>query len=626
MSSYYPFDSRNPLYRSKTGAAAAGENLALRLLLHRDAHCHEAFLQIRRDDETAPREIALTKGETLNDYVYYETEFSLETGLYWYSFRYTSDFGTFCITKDPNHPSRGIVSDGSGAWWQQTVYDADFTVPDWLTGGVIYQIFPDRFYASGKEKKNVPKDRFLVSTWSKQPEYRQEGGPCTLSNDYYGGDLAGITEKLPYIASLGVTCLYLNPIFEAHSNHRYNTADYRVIDPLLGDEEDLRELCQKAEELGISIILDGVFSHTGDDSRYFNRLGRYPEKGAYQDKNSPYYPWFSFSEYPDRYAAWWGIADLPETQENNPEFTEFITGENGVLRYWLKAGIRGWRLDVADELPDAFLDHIRSAIKTEREDAFLLGEVWEDASNKISYGARRRFLLGKQLDSVMNYPFANAIIDYVCGGAAENLANTTLSILENYPLDVVHVLMNHVGTHDTARVLTQLAHYGKEYGDRAWQSRQVLSKSEYDEGIRRLRLAAAIQYTLPGVPSLFYGDEAGVQGFGDPFCRATFPWGQEDQELTKFYKALGQLRKDCSAFKKGDFLVHRAERGFLLYERRDQNGSVFIAVNRTENEAQFALPSGFKIGKSFFGNKPKNGVLSVCGKDFAVFTAKEESR
>ncbi len=623
MSSYYPFDSRNNLYREKTGAAAAGETLALRLLLHRDARCHEVFLQLRRDDETAVREIALTAGEALDDYCFYEATLSLDTGLYWYSFRYTSDFGTYFVTKDPAHPSRGITSDGSGDWWQQTVYDADFTVPDWLTGGVIYQIFPDRFCASGKEKKNVPQDRFLVSTWSKQPEYRQEGGPCTLSNDYYGGDLAGITEKLPYIASLGVTCIYLNPIFEAHSNHRYNTADYRVVDPLLGDEEDLRELCQKAEKLGISIILDGVFSHTGDDSRYFNRLGRYPEKGAYQDKNSPYYPWFSFSKYPDRYAAWWGIADLPETQENNPEFTEFITGENGVLRYWLKSGIRGWRLDVADELPDAFLDRIRAAIKAEREDAFLLGEVWEDASNKVSYGARRRFLLGKQLDSVMNYPFANAIIDYVCGGAAENLANTTLSILENYPRDVVHVLMNHIGTHDTARVLTQLANYGKEYGDRAWQSRQVLSKAEYDEGIRRLRLAAAIQYTLPGVPSLFYGDEAGVQGFGDPFCRATFPWGQEDKELTAFYQALGQMRKTCSAFQKGDFLVHCAEDGLLLYERRDQNGSVLIAVNRTENEAEFTLPSGFKIGKSIFGNKPKNGRVCVCGKDFAVFTAKE---
>lgn len=618
MSNYYPFDSRNSLYRAKRGAAASGETLTLRLLLHRDAHVHEAFLCVRRDDEENISEIPLNAREECEDYRFYDGSISLQTGLYWYFFRYTSDYGTYFVTKDPNHFSRGIVSDGSGEKWQQTVYDNGFKVPDWLAGGLIYQIFPDRFFASGNEKENVPRDRFLVSDWSKQPEYRQDDPIYKLGNDYYGGDLAGITEKLPYIASLGVTCIYLNPIFEAHSNHRYNTADYLKIDPLLGTEQDLETLCKTAEQYGIGILLDGVFSHTGDDSRYFNRYGRYPEKGACQGAESPYFPWYTFEEFPNRYAAWWGISDLPETKENNPDFTEFITGEQGVLRYWLKKGIRGWRLDVADELPDAFLDRVRAAVKAERPDALLLGEVWEDASNKISYGARRRFLLGKQLDSVMNYPFANALIDYVCGGDAECLAETVLSVIENYPPDVLHVLMNHIGTHDTARILTRLATNGKPVGDRAWQSRQVLCKEDYQNAVKLLRLAAVLQYTLPGVPSLFYGDEAGVQGYGDPFCRCTFPWGQEDRVLTAFYQSLGQMRKDSPMLKKGAFHLLCAEGGRFCFERTDETGTLFVAVNRNAEPTDFKLPETVQNGKVLFGDQPQGDSLTVGAVGFAV--------
>lgn len=614
---YYPFDSRKSLYRSTLGAVAEGKPFRLRLLLHRDACCHEAFLRCMRDGDEIT-EIPMTAAEELEDYRFYDVELSLDEGLYWYDFKYTSDYGDFYVVKDEN--SLGIVSKQSGAMWQQTVYSADFTTPDWLQGGVIYQIFPDRFHSSGKKHGDIPDDRFICSNWSRQPEYRQDGEKCILGNDYYGGDLAGITEKLPYIASLGVTCIYLNPIFEAHSNHRYNTADYMKIDPMLGDENDLRELCEKAEKLGISVILDGVFSHTGDDSVYFNRKGRYEGAGAYNSQSSPYYNWYNFEEYPNLYKAWWGIETLPETNEGNPEFLEFITGENGVLRHWLRQGIRGWRLDVADELPDGFLDRLRIAVKKEREDAYILGEVWEDATTKISYGTRRRFLRGAQLDSVMNYPFAGAIINFVHGDSAEMLNEVVCSVLENYPKYAVDLLMNHIGTHDTARAITCLVKGYANGCDREWMSRQVLSAEEYECGVGLLRLAAALQYTLPGVPSLFYGDEAGVQGYGDPFCRATYPWGQEDKNLIRFYSKLGKMRKDCAAFKDGEFIPVFAQSGRIAYIRKNDENSVLVIVNRTNEPFETEVPDIFSKSKAIFGQNPLKGKIIVEPMDFAILT------
>ena len=500
------------------------------------------------------------------------------------------------------------------------MYDADFTTPDWLKGGIIYQIFPDRFYASGKEKNNVPDDRYLCTDWGKQPEYRQINEKCTLGNDYYGGDLKGIETKLPYLKSLGVTCIYLNPIFEAHSNHRYNTADYMKVDSLLGDEADLKSLIKSAKKQGIGIVLDGVFSHTGDDSIYFNRYRRYGDGGAYNDFGSPYHHWYKFLSFPDEYSAWWGVPSLPETDEENEAFSEFITGKDGVIRHWLKAGIMGWRLDVADELPDGFLDRIRNAVKEENPQAFLLGEVWEDASNKISYDVRRRFLRGRQLDSVMNYVFANAIIDFVRNSDAYKLSNSIEDVMENYPEECIHLLMNHIGTHDTARAVTMLGRTDEYIGDREWQSKYKLSPAERQLGIKRLQIAAVLQYTLPGVPSLFYGDEAGMEGFGDPFCRAAYPWGHEKGDLIDFYKSLGLTRTKAEALKKGDFNSYIAENDVFAFLRQDGRHSVFVAVNRGECEAAIPVPQDFISAKKVFGTKPCGDKLTLEPFGYSIIT------
>lgn len=613
---YYPFDSRNPLYRSKIGAIGCDQKIMFRLLLHKDAMCSAAFLRLVNDKTNTLEEIPLYPCEYLEDYRFWDCEISFEVGLYWYTFRYESPYGEFFVTKCEH--SKGFVSkDGSS--WQQTVYTADFNTPEWLSNGIIYQIFPDRFYHS-KIANNEFSDRYICNDTNKQPEFRQNNGVCSLGNDYYGGNLNGIIEKLPYLAGLGINCIYLNPIFEAHSNHRYNTADYMKIDSLLGDEQTLKELCQTAKKFDIRIILDGAFSHTGDDSIYFNKYNRYDSIGAYNSPQSQYNSWYKFGDTRDSYSAWWGVPSLPETNENDPSFTDFITGEKGVLRHWLDLGIYGWRLDVADELPDKFLEKIRFATKSHNKDAYLLGEVWEDASNKISYSSRRKFLLGNQLDSVMNYPFANAIIDFIESGNSFGFADTIYTILENYPPQSIKTLMNHIGTHDTARILTRLAENFEFNPSRQWQSKQSLNEFQYKKAVEKLKIAVAIQFFLPGIPSIFYGDEIGTQGYSDPFCRSYFNWNNIDTDLLNFYKTLGKLRRGSDCTIEGDFITIHCENGYLVFMRKSKIDAVLIAVNLNDYDVCVSFPHEFKKTKEvIFGDPSTDDDFTIGANNISIF-------
>lgn len=617
---YYPFDSRNLLYKSKFTAVASGESLRLRLLLHRDAKVYDAFIRLKRDNSNQLEERKLTPSdEWLEDYRFYDVDLQLDTGLYWYSFRYTSEHGNFFIKKADH--SLGIVSQEEGEWWQLTVYSSDFKTPDDFAGGLIYQIFPDRFCNSGEKKENIPADRYICENWEALPAYKSDSIP-RICKDYYGGDLKGITQELDYLKSLGVTCIYLNPIFESHENHRYNTADYFKIDPLLGSQDDFIKLCKEAKKRSIKIILDGVFSHTGDDSVYFNKYNRYNSEGAYNSPNSPYFSWFKFKNWPNDYQSWWGISTLPETIENDGSFTEFITGENGVLRHWIRLGASGWRLDVADELPDEFIEKIRAAVKAENPDALLIGEVWEDATNKISYGGRRKFLSGNQLDSVMNYPLADLIINFIKGANARELIDGILTLRENYPPQCVNLLMNHIGTHDTPRILTRLGTDELLHGNREAQSRFRLSTLCGLIAQKRLILASVLQYTLPGIPSLYYGDEAGCEGLYDPFCRGTYPWGKENKKLLEHYRFLGNLRSEHPAFKDGDFIPLYSDLGYVTFMRVCDTEKVLICVNRWCDPAQISLPDGFENAEVIYGNNPDNNSLTVNAEDFAVLVVK----
>ncbi len=584
------FHSRNPKYRAPTGAVEAGSPVHFRITLPRELSCSAARLIMEREGDPAIIQDMFWCGMNGENREWWECDFTPEdTGLYFYQFEASTCRGVQRLSRG----ERGWAVFG-GTWrWQLTVYQAGFETPSWLEGGVMYQIFPDRFFKSDQEKAGLPAGRTYHQDWYEQPDWRPNQQGRVTNSDFFGGDLRGIAEKLPYLKSLGVTCLYLNPVFESHSNHRYDTADYSKIDPLLGTEEDFTALCQAAADLNIQVLIDGVFSHTGSDSVYFNREGRYESAGAYNSPESPYYPWYNFQNWPDQYESWWGFDTLPNVNETDESYNAFINGEDGIVRRWLRAGASGWRLDVADELPDLFIDKLSAAAKAEDSEALVLGEVWEDASNKAAYGVRRRYLLGGQLDSVMNYPFRDAIFAFLLGGDPKAFAEAVENIVENYPPQCLRLLMNHIGTHDTERALTVLG--GEPAGSRGreWQSGQTLNQRQRETGVARLKLAAMLQYLLPGVPCLYYGDEAGLEGYRDPFNRACYPWGREDKELLDWYRALGAMRAEQkSILARGGYRTLRAEGNLLVMERyrlsvREDLDQVFrdsllLVVNRSE--------------------------------------------
>lgn len=603
------FDSRNQAYRAPFGAVAENTPVFFRICLPRCWGCHGAFLTIQPDG--APREEcgmfwAGMKGE---EHEWWDIHYTPQTaGLYWYGFRLDLALGTGWLVRTPD--GRAAYSyTTSEPLWQLTCYETTLTTPDWPVGGVMYQIFPDRFATSGTAKPDVPGDRVMHENWQEPLVWQPDAQGRVWNNDYYGGDLAGITEKLDYLAALGVTCLYLNPIFEAHSNHRYDTADYTRIDPLLGTQEDFCRLTQEAAKRGMHVLLDGVFSHTGADSVYFNRAGRYPAVGAYNTPDSPYAAWYHFRRWPNEYGSWWGFETLPEVEELSPSFMEYINGTDGVTARWLRAGAAGWRLDVADELPDGFLDALRHRAKQTDPDALVLGEVWEDASNKESYGHRRRYLLGRQLDSVMNYPFRQAILLYLLEGGRTAFFNRVLDIVENYPPQVLRLLMNHIGTHDTERALTLLGGEPSRQRGRSWQAEQRLSDDQRRLATARLKLATLLQFALPGVPCVYYGDEAGMEGYKDPFNRQTYPWGREDKDLLSWYRALGAARRECPALGEGVLRQVDSHEAVVCFTREQGDGALLCAVNGSETEHTVRLPAQMAGARVLVGDGRLEGDM-----------------
>lgn len=410
---------------------------------------------------------------------------------------------------------------------------------------------------------------------------------------------------------MGISCIYLNPISEAYSNHRYDTGDYSKVDSILGTEEDFKHLCAEAKKRGIHIINDGVFSHTGSDSVYFNRSGRYGKGGAYNDKNSPYFSWYKFNEWPNNYQSWWGFDTLPEVIEETPSFNEYINGKDGIVKKWMKCGNSGWRLDVADELPDVFIENLRKSVKDENPDAFLVGEVWEDASNKESYGARRKFLLGEQFDSVMNYVFRDAILNFCKGQHGKYTMEQIMSVIENYPRPVLRVLMNSLSTHDTERAITVMAGEPLDGKDREWQADTKLDDEHKKLGVKLLKVASAMQFTLPGFPCIYYGDEAGMEGYRDPFNRCCYPWGKENKELIEWHKKLANVRKSCSALWDGDFINVLSEERRISYIRHDKDSAIFCTFNLYDYEVEAKMPPGYADGEPVFGSKLENGILTI---------------
>lgn len=505
--------------------------------------------------------------------------------LVWYSFRFTRPDGS-CVYLGRN----GLGEQTSRQPWQLTVYESRPT-PEWFGRGVTYQIFPDRFCRDAiPDPKGLLGQRTVHDNWDDPPRLGPDPLTGRWNSDFFGGSLRGICRKLDYLQSLSVTTLYLNPIFYAASSHRYDTADYRMIDPMLGTEGDLRMLCAEAKKRGIHVMLDGVFNHTGDDSRYFNRGGFFDTPGAYQSKESPWYDWFCFQHWPDKYDAWWGIDTLPAVNENAPAYRDFIIrAQDSVIRRWLRCGADGWRLDVADELPDSFIAQLRGAQEEEKADAVLLGEVWEDGTNKIAYGQRRRYLLGRETHGLMSYPFRKAAMDWLLGGDAAAFRDSMETLRENYPAPAFYSAMNFLGTHDTPRILTLLG--GEPTPESKTERAQArLTPAGYDLARRRLMLGALLLYTFPGSPTVFAGDEAGQQGYEDPLNRRTYPWGQEDTMLLAWFRQLGQLRRERASLQQGDITYPYARGSGLAVQRRAGNQVTLAAMNAGAEPLDLILP------------------------------------
>lgn len=609
------FDSRNDKFKIPFGAVACGTVLKFNIQLnHNDIKGENADFIIEKDG-CEPKRLKMQFINCKDGFDLFSCEYIPEsTGLYFYWFEVFACDGIKYIFNDGH--GKGNLSSEKGAPFQQTVFDPSFKTPEWVKGGVMYQIFPDRFCRKGNPPDtNLPSNRIILHEWGNFPPQSEEGGYC--SNYYFGGNFQGIISKLPYLKSLGVTAIYMNPIFEAHSYHRYNTADYTKVDPLLGTDEDFKKLCSEAAKLGMRIILDGVFSHTGEDSIYFNKYQRYPDKGAYESRNSKYFKWYDFEKWPDEYRCWWGFKELPEVNELEPTYLDFITGKNGIIKHWLNLGASGWRLDVTDELPDLMLENIRSCAKKAGNDNYIIGEVWEDASNKISYGERRHYLEGKQLDSVMNYPWRNAVINYLKTGEANIIAESVMTIIENYPKESLDTLMNLLGSHDTIRIITCLAGESAVGKSISWKQYERMTPERRKNGLRLVRLASAIEYMLPGVPCIYYGDEAGAEGYEDPFNRMCYDWGNEDNALIDWYKKLGSMRAACSALKKGDFHLIAANGAIFAFERYDEKNRISIAVNAGDDDEKINV-----CGKIYLicgGASLENGILNLPAKSCAIW-------
>lgn len=496
---------------------------------------------------------------------------------------------------------------------QLTVSDFSHSSPESFYGGIIYQIFVDRFSRGGCVP--VSQGAEIVDDWScGVAEYPEYPGAPMKNNTFFGGTLFGIIDKLDYISSLGANIIYLSPIFKASSNHKYDTGDYMSVDEMFGGDEALEKLISECHKRGIKIILDGVFNHTGADSIYFNRYGNYDSIGAYQSKESLYYPWFDFQEFPNKYTSWWGIEILPRINTENSACRDFFVGDCGVVQKYASMGIDGFRLDVADELSDSFIQKIKEKLSL-CGDNILYGEVWEDASSKIAYGVRKKYYLGSELDGVMNYPLRSGLIDYIKNASVEKLAYAIFEVSVNAPKRILDAQMNLLGTHDTERILTSLG--GESSSGYKNSELRVLRMTKEQRALAKKRLMSlyTVLATLPGIPTIFYGDEAGLEGYSDPFNRMPYPWGAEDSDILAHYRLIGRIRRGSDAYKKGDFELLELNDSIFAFRRIYKGVSYVTVLNNSDKP--ISVNAGRKVKCLLTGDAGESFVIS--GGDASIY-------
>lgn len=571
------FDSWEESFKKPFGAVQ--QNTSVQFNISCDFTNHDKVSRIDMEilHENDKSFVEMSKGTS-----YFSLKYAFpKQGIYFYRFAVYYDSKRYYLGSDYSH-NGGIAAlfEGEGApYYQLTVHGDIPKVPEFYSEGIVYQIFVDRFHNGNQDGMplNIKPNSFIYSSWEDSPCYIKGEKGEIKRWDFYGGNLFGVIKKLDYLASLGISVIYLNPIFEARSCHKYDTGDYMKIDPMFGDEETFRLLIQEAKKRGIHILLDGVFSHTGADSVYFNRLNSYDSLGAYQSMNSPYYSWYQFKQFPDEYESWWGIGDLPNVNEMEPSYLEFILGNEGVVEKWVQMGIKGFRLDVADELPEEFIYLLRKKLRQMDPDSLLLGEVWEDASNKMAYGRRREYLMGESLDSVTSYPFRKNLIGFFNGELnSKEVYNLFMSMEDNYPSEYYKSSMKLIGSHDVKRIRTELGSDAK------------------------LMMAVTLQLLFIGCVHIYYGDEVGLTGEADPYNRSTYPWdsysylGQQKEypkgnprknsAIFEHYLQILKIRQQEEIIRKGKIRYFYPHPDIFAYKRYDDKDEILVAVNRSEKD------------------------------------------
>ncbi len=572
-------------------AFSVGDRLCYSFSFPRTLGVRRASFSLSPDgkEECLVLPLSFSSLEAENDlYTLYLDTTALSVGLYFCRLRLESAYGD--IYAYGGNELRFAPADGQiPAVFQLTLSRFSHEAPEWIYGGVIYHVFVDRFFRAGNASPSP--GTFINPDWKNGiPQFPPYPGAPLANNMFFGGDLDGVTKKLSYIASLGTRAIYLSPIFRAASNHKYDTGNYAEVDAAFGGEQALARLISEAEKYGIRIILDGVFNHTGADSIYFNRYGNYNSIGAYQSPDSPYADWYTFTEFPNRYEAWWGIEILPRLNLRTPSCRDYFVGEQGIVAKYAALGIGGMRLDVADELESDFIAAIKNRLSEQHKDSVLYGEVWEDASNKIAYSRRCRYYLGEELDGVMNYPLRTGVLRYLRDKDPSALSYYFGEVLPNMPKRIADAAMNLLGTHDTLRVLTALGGESPEGKSNETLSTLRMSKSEREKALHMLKAAYLIAATVPGVPAIYYGDEAGTEGYSDPFNRMPFPWHCVEQELLAFYRRMGEIRKD-ELYKDGEFRLLSLSRFFLAFSRENDLFAAVTLINNGDEEMRLLLPS-----------------------------------
>jgi len=600
-------NSTEAFYRYPLGALKTGSQVRLRVAAVGVSamQCVELRIWDGEEHHYPMRPLGVRSGK-----FYYEAQITVAQTpcLYWYRFEAVEN-GVRHTLGAPNDSGCGCGVMGGTTDFQITVYDADYAVPDWMATGVMYQIMVDRFFHGegtdalfhAKDGQNIE----LHQKWEDMPSLNTADNGDNFANDFFGGNLEGVRQKLRYLKELGVSVIYFNPIFLARTNHKYDTSDYMQVDTMFGDEKALTRLCEEAKAMGMHVMLDGVFSHVGDDSVYFNRRGTHGEKvGAFRDQKSPYAKWFTFKNWPNEYECWWGFKTLPNVNEMDEDFRRHIlNGEDAVVKHWVRSGTSGWRLDVADELPMPFLRELRKEVKSVDKDAAVLGEVWEDASHKLAYGEVRSYVLGDTLDSVMNYPLREALIGFLMGRIRAGQVVCDLQALQqNYPKPFFYALMNLMGSHDRPRILNVLA--GNDGSDipRAKRAEHKLSTEERLIGTLREHMMLRAMMSMPGMPCIYYADEAGLEGCADPFCRRTYPWGREDKDMLAYYRRMIAMRNHHPVLSVGECryiapcddvfgVVRTIENGVDALGNPARNACAVTLINRSAHAIDIYLTS-----------------------------------